>query len=67
MKQNQFLKKSNLSLEDIENKNSEILQRISNDLAKKDVRIVLLLEEGIVHLYQDLLLQKNQLKKTSNK
>ena len=37
MKQNQFLKKSNLSLEDIENTNSEILQRISNDLAKPDV------------------------------
>jgi len=37
MKQNEFLKKSNLSLEDIENTNSEILQRISNDLAKPDV------------------------------
>lgn len=37
MKQNEFLKKSNLSLEDIENTNSEILQRISNDLAKPEV------------------------------
>ena len=37
MKQNEFLKKSNLSLEDIENTNSEVLQRISNDLAKPDV------------------------------
>jgi len=37
MKQNDFLKKSNLSLEDIENTNSEVLQRISNDLAKPDV------------------------------
>ena len=37
MKQNDFLKKSNLSLEDIENTDSEILQRISNDLAKPDV------------------------------
>ena len=37
MKQNEFLKKSNLSLEDIENTDSEILQRISNDLAKPDV------------------------------
>ncbi len=37
MKQNDFLKKSNLSLEDIENTDSEILKRISNDLAKPDV------------------------------
>ena len=36
MENNNFLKNSQLSLEDIENTNSEVLRRISEDLSKSD-------------------------------